>query len=42
MYYNINKLLNGEKKYNIKIEERGFGQTYYLRQKIFVTIRIQY
>ena len=33
MYYNFNKVLNDAKKYNIKIAERGFGQTYYLREK---------
>ena len=38
MYYNINKVPNDEKKYNIKIAERGFGQTYYLRQKYLLQL----
>lgn len=38
MYYNINKVPNDAKKYNIKIAERGFGQTYYLRQKYLLQL----
>lgn len=38
MYYNINKVPNEAKKYNIKIAERGFGQTYYLRQKYLLQL----
>lgn len=38
MYYNINKVPNDAKKYNIKIAERGFGQTYYLRQRYLLQI----
>lgn len=38
MYYNINKVSNDEKKYNIKIAGRGFGQTYYLRQKYLLQL----
>ena len=37
MYYNINKIDN-DKKYNLKIAERGFGQTYYLRQKYLLEL----
>lgn len=38
MYYNINKVPNDAKKYNIKIAERGFGQTYYLRQNYLLQL----
>lgn len=38
MYYNINKVPNDAKKYNIKIAERGFGQTYHLRQKYLLQL----
>lgn len=38
MYYNINKVPNDAKKYNIKIAERGFRQTYYLRQKYLLQL----
>lgn len=38
MYYNINKVPNDAKKYNIKIAERGYGQTYYLRQKYLLQL----
>lgn len=38
MYYNINKVPNDTKKYNIKIAERGFGQTYYLRQEYLLQL----
>ena len=38
MYYNINKVSNDAKKYNIKIAERGFGETYHLRQKYLLQL----
>ena len=38
MYYNFNKVSNDAKKYNIKISERGFGQTYFLRQKYLLQL----
>ncbi len=38
MYYNINKVPNDAKKYNLKIAERGFGQVYYLRQKYLLQL----
>ena len=37
MYYDINKI-DSDKKYNIKIGERGFGQTYHLRQKYLLQL----
>lgn len=38
MYYNINKVSNDAKKYNIKIAERGFGQTYHLRKNYLLQL----
>ena len=37
MYYDINKI-DIDKKFNIQIGERRFGQTYYLRQKYLLQL----